>query len=76
MTVHSVTASLMILATTTALSSDAMQKSIPQASADPVTQTMTTMRLLSTFVVDQRRREGDHQCRSAELADHVRQQRL
>jgi len=58
MTVHSVTASLMILATTTALSSDAMQKPIPQASADPVTQTMTAMRLLSTFVVDQRRREG------------------
>lgn len=67
MTAHRNSACLMILLATTAFSSDVMQKPVSQVLGDPTTQTMTAMRLLSTFLVDQRRRDGEFRLADGKL---------
>jgi hypothetical protein len=50
---------LLIVATTTTFASGASAKPVSSAQADPVALTMTTMRILSTVLVDDQRRDGD-----------------
>ncbi|MBZ5638568.1 MAG: type II secretion system protein GspG [Acidobacteriia bacterium] len=58
MTMRGAGAALVILVTSTAYSSSGAPAPVSSITVDPVAQTMGTMRIVSTLLVDQQRREG------------------